>query len=213
MPENGTSKKRKTVPPTGSSNPMPLTDPPPYAFHRKFVDFDELAEEAHHGDLDLFQHGRGAFRGELVQFGIRNIHISEARFCRPLLQKGTPPAGLRTIAVPAHQKVHLSWRGMQVSGNDLMIFPRGGELAATSNLDFHVYTCSFPEILLTSFNDEFGPSELDDLRGDASVLHCRTSAIQSVRECLSQLSATMPRVNSQTKFYSTSQRKNYRHVC
>ncbi|MDG2223003.1 MAG: helix-turn-helix domain-containing protein [Rubripirellula sp.] len=170
---------------------MPLTDPPPYAFHRKFVDFDELAEEAHHWDLDLFQHGRGAFRGELVQFGIRNIHISEARFCRPLLQKGTPPAGLRTIAVPAHQKVHLSWRGMQVSGNDLMIFPRGGELAATSNLDFHVYTCSFPEILLTSFNDEFGPSELDDLRGDASVLHCRISAIQSVRECLSQLSAVV----------------------
>lgn len=168
---------------------MPLTEPTLYSLHRKFVDFDELAEEAHQWDLDLFQHGRGAFRGELMQLGIGNVHISEARFYRPLLQKGTPPLGLRTIAVPAHPKVHFSWRGMSVSGNDLMVFPRGGELAATSNVDFHVYTCSFPENLLTSVNDEFSVTELDDLRGDASVLHCRASAIQPVRQCLGQLSA------------------------
>ena len=170
---------------------MTLTEPPSYLFRREFVDFDELAEDVRQWDLDLFQLGRGAFRGELLQFGMCGVHVSEARFCRALDQKGTPPTGLRTIVVPAKRNVHFSWRGQQVSGNDLMIFPRGAELAATSNLDFHVYTCSFPEELLATISDAIGLVAVDDLREDASVMRCRASAMESVRKCLGQLCTTI----------------------
>ncbi len=172
---------------------MPPTEPQSYAFRREFVDFDELVEEVRQWNLDLFQLDRGAFCGELLQFGMCNVHVSEARFCRALHQKGTPPIGLRTIAVPAKQNVHFLWRGKQVSGNDLMIFPRGAELAATSNSEFHVYTCSFPEELLATTSDAIGLVELDDLRKGATVMRCEASAIESVRKCLSQLCATIRR--------------------
>ena len=124
--------------------------PPSYAVRRSFVDFDELAAEARQWDLDLSQLDRGPFRGELLQFGIGNVHISEARFGRTLNQKGSPPAGLRTIGVPAKRDMQFSWRGKQVTGNQLVIFPRGAELSSISNPDFHVYTCSFPEDLMAS---------------------------------------------------------------
>ena len=170
---------------------MPTTEPHFYAVQREFNDFDELEEEVRQWDLDLFQLDRGAFRASLLQFGIGNVHVSEARFCRGLIQKGTPPTGLRTIVVPSNPKVEFVWRGNRVSGDDLMIFPTGAELEATSNLDFHVYTCSFPEELLASICDAANLPQLDALRGDASVMRCRSDAIESVRGILGQLTTAV----------------------
>lgn len=94
---------------------------------------------------------------------------------------------MRTIVVPARKRVQFVWRGIQVTDQDLVIFPRGTDLAATSNPNFYVYTCSFPEDLLAAISDtqEFG--ELDELRGNASVIRCRATAMESLRRCLQQL--------------------------
>ena len=166
---------------------MPLIDMPSYAFQRGFSDFDELAEAARQWRLDLRQLDRGAFRGNVLQFGIGSTHVSEARFRRALVQKGAPPTDLRTIGVPARRNVRFSWRGQKVYGQDLVIFPRGADLTSVSGPDFHVYTCSFPEDLLAKMADSLGAGELDDLRGDASVVRCVDSAISSVRRCLRKL--------------------------
>ena len=161
-----------------------------YALRRKFVDFDQLAEEVRHWNLDLVQLGRGLFQGELLQYGTfsENVHVSQARFRQTLLQQGGPPTGLRTIAVPAKEDVSFGWRGYKVTGRDIAIFPSGSELHATSGSDFHVYTCSFPEELLAAVCDSMGIDELDVLRGDAAVVRCHTSAMKSLRDCLSELS-------------------------
>jgi len=156
-----------------------------------FVDFDELAQEARQWNLDLRQLDRGPFNGDVLQFGIGDVHVSEARFDRKLVQKGAPPTGLRTIGVPAKRSVGFSWRGQQVTGQELVIFPYGADLTSVSTPDFHVYTCSFPEDLLATLSDALCLDELDELRRDASVVRCRAPAIDSVRKCLGRLCATI----------------------
>ena len=166
---------------------MPQIDARQYAFHKVFTDFDELSEETRKWNLDLCQLDRGAFHGELVQFGVGGAHVSEARFGRTLLQKGAPPSGLRTIGISARKGVHFLWRGIPVTDKDLVIFPRGADLASTSNPDFYVYTCSFPEELLATISESLDVGELDELRRDASVIRCRAPGIELVRKCVGQL--------------------------
>ena len=142
---------------------------PNIAFHRVFEDFEDLSEATQKWNLDLRQLDRGAFQGELLQFGVAATFVSEARFGRSLLQKGAPPNGLRTIAIPASKNVKFAWRGIPVTDQDLVIFPCGSELDAKSNPDFYVYTCSFPEELLASISE--------------SLEHRRVGRIASGCEC------------------------------
>jgi len=166
---------------------MPPTPLPTYCAQRRFADFDQLGEETRQWDLDLCQLDRGPFRGELLQFGIGDIHISEACFGRSLRQRGSPPAGLRTIGLAAKPGVQFSWRGRRVTGDDVMVFPRGAELSSVSDPNFHVFTCSFPEHLLAKASETHGAGELDDLRGKAEVFRCDSAALAPVRQCLSGL--------------------------
>ena len=121
-----------------------------FRLHRSFVDVDDLTSEARHWNLDFRQLDRGPFRGDLLQFVAHGVQVADARFGRTLHQTGAPPSNLRTIAVPATPDLQLVWRGKQIDGNSLMLFPRGGEFASVSRPDFHVYTCSFPEPILDS---------------------------------------------------------------
>lgn len=164
-----------------------------YALRRKYVDFDKLAEEVRHWNLDLVQLGRGPFQGEVFQYGthVDNVHVSHARFRQTLLQQGVPPTGLRTIVVPAQEDLSFGWRGYKVTGKDLAIFPTGSELYATSDPDFQVYTCSFPEELLATICESMDIDQLDVLRADAAVVRCHTSAMKALRDCLSELSNTV----------------------
>lgn len=165
---------------------MPTT-PPRYSFERRFVDFDQLACQARQWDLDLRQIDRGVFRGELLQFGLDDVHISEARFGRALIQAGTPPAGLRTIAIAARAGVRFKWRGQDVDSDQLAVFPRGGELSSVSKPCFHVYTCSFSEERLATVLAPFEIERLEDLTGDTGVVRCSRSAMASLRACLKEI--------------------------
>ena len=172
------------------ANPSTQPESSVYAVQRSFNDFDKLVEEVRHWDLDLVQLSRGHFRGELLQFGCvgENVHLTTARFAQALLQEGGPPPGLRTIVVPATEKVRFCWRGQTVTGNDLIVFPLGSDLHASSQSDFHVYTCSFPEELLASLSLSMGIEQLDMLRGDAAVIRCHGTTMKALRLYLSQTS-------------------------
>lgn len=151
---------------------------------RTYGDFDQLSEEAKQWQLDFRQLDRGVFRGEILQFGIGDVHISEARFGRSLLQNGAPPPGLRTIGVPANPTTRFRWRGKPVTGNEIVVFPRGAELESVSNTDFHVYTCSFSEDLLAEVAHSIGVGSLDELCGPIEVFRCKPGELDSLRRCL-----------------------------
>lgn len=169
---------------------MPPTPLPSYRVQRRFDDFDQLGEEVRQWDLDLRQLDRGLFRGELLQFGVGDVHVTEASFGRSLRQEGSPPAGLRTIALAARPDVRFSWRGKQVTDHDVVVFPRGAELSSVSDPRFHVFTCSFPEHLLATIAETHGVGEWADLYREAEVFRCASAAIVRVRRCLRDLSKT-----------------------
>ena len=159
----------------------------PYAIQRSYRDFDQLVSEMRQWDLDLLQIGRGLFQGEALQFGMEGIHVSEGRFGRQLEQRGAPPAGLRTIGVPANPGVKFIWRGQQVVGNNLLVFPRGSDLACVSSPDFHIYSCSFPEDLLASLSEGLHLGELDQLRGSSEVIRCHPTLMNQIQNHLAVL--------------------------
>ena len=169
---------------------MTAAPTPSYSAEHSFADSDQLASQARQWDLEFLQLDRGEFRGRLLQFGVGNVHISEARFERSLIQEGTPPAGLRTIGIPANKDVRFSWRGISIDSKHLLVFPRGSELSSVSNPDFHVYTCSIPEEVLGVVADSLGVDELDSLVGDTGVVRCTSPALDSVRRCLVELCET-----------------------
>jgi len=172
---------------------MSRDTPPTYLLDRSFTDVDDLAVEAKQWSLDLRQLDRGRFSANILQFGLPDIHISEARFCRTLIQRGSPPKGMRTIAIPAVADLQLQWRNKLVDGQSLMIFPRGAELSSVSGPDFHVYTCSFSEDLLDGLDESKSSAEVVRV-GSAAIARLRRGlhdACQQVRQDASVLSSDM----------------------
>ena len=172
---------------------MPNDAPPTYAIQRTFTDVDQLASEAKQWNLDFRQLDRGRFHGEVLQFSTSGVHISDARFCRSLDQKGAPPDGMRTLAVPAHSDLRLEWRGKVVDGQSLMLFPFGSELSSVSGTDFHVYTCSFPVDLLSAVGETLKLGCIDELSGGTDAIRVDARAVDLVRELLSRICQTIRR--------------------
>lgn len=158
--------------------------PPTYVLQRTYADVDDLVAEARQWDVDFRQMERGRFHGELLQFATGGVHISEARFCRSLNQKGAPPEGLRTVAVPACRDMRLEWRGKAVDSECLMLFPIGAELSSVSGPDFHVYTCSFPDELLTAIGESMGFGGIDELSSGVDAIRVGVEALNDLRQCL-----------------------------
>ena len=163
---------------------MDYSQPTTYLFERAFVDVDDLAHEARQWDLDFRQLDRGAFRGHLFQFGAGDVHVTDARFHRKLQQKGAPPAGMRTVAVPATPDLKLEWRGKSIDGNSLMVFPEGAELASVSGPDFHVYTCTMSEELLSDFSDAMALGEFAEAANGEDAIRVAPAAIRDLRHLL-----------------------------
>jgi hypothetical protein len=50
-----------------------------------------------------------------------------------------------------------------IDGQSLMVFPRGSELSSVSGPDFHVYTCSIPEELLSAVGEALEVGDMDEV--------------------------------------------------
>ena len=161
--------------------------PPNYVLRRTFDDVDELATEARQWNVDFRQLTPGKFHGEVLQLGAGGVHISDARFCRSLQQKGDPPVGMWTVAIPATRNLRVVWRGKEIDGDSLMIFPRGSELSAVSDPGFHVYTCSFSEDLLSTASETLQVASVDEISKGVDALRVGNAAMSSLRSCVFEI--------------------------
>ena len=152
----------------------------PVLVHRRFDDVDELAVAARHWDFDFLQLDGGAFEGEIFQAVAGHVLLSEGRFGRKLKQEGSSPGGMRTFAIPATPNVRFKWRRYEVVPNDILVFPRNGELHAVSQPDFHVFTISLPESLLHEVAELSGVVRLSKLLRRERI-HCSLPVMDRLR--------------------------------
>lgn len=136
---------------------------PVYLIRQHFGDFDQFCEDAVKWDLEFLQIERGAFDGEMLVAGTNQFQFARARLGRRLVQKGTSPPGMRTFGLLADQNIRIFWRGRQVTGDDLFVFPVGGELDSVTQSDFDVFTLSFSGGTLAAASQTLELPDLDKL--------------------------------------------------
>ena len=81
--------------------------------------------------------------------------------------------------------MQLRWRGRDVTGNHLMIFPRNGELFSISKPGFHVFTFSIVEDAMMAAAELWGyPEAAEALESGMELIRAEPRAIASlVWEC------------------------------
>ena len=156
-----------------------MHDDPQQIVYRRFDDFEMLSDTIQGWDLELFKLESGTFFGEFFQILSPEVLLTGGFFSSRLRQRGAPPAGYRTFAVSAREPFRMVWRGHQVTENDLLIFPPGGELAAFSSPGFSVYTLSVKESMLAEW---MNPGVLEGIE----VLPCIPRSINRLRSQLAE---------------------------
>jgi AraC family ethanolamine operon transcriptional activator len=167
-------------------------DPPKVQVHGRllqqaFDDVEHLIETTADWDLDFWQLDAGRFQGEIFQAIAPNWQIAHARFDRKLKQHGLPPVHLRNIVVPGKSSVQFKWRGHEITGNSIMMFPLGGELDSISDSDFDVFIVGIPEDQLSCVGEALELPELSKLMQGAEVLDCAPEIVARLRHRLFDL--------------------------
>jgi AraC family ethanolamine operon transcriptional activator len=154
----------------------------------RFDDFEELGSLVQGWGLDYRIIDCGRFFGEHHQIVTPEILISEARYNRHLLQKGSTPPGMRTFGIITQETTPFIWRKQEVTRNSILIFPKGAELDATTFPGFHVYTLSIQENLLEEKlqREEEQQSFLRQQLNQGGVLKVKYATIQALRNFLKQ---------------------------
>ena len=112
------------------------------------------------------------------------------RFCLPRLDSAAPWTKKgrhrqdceRLLFLPG-QDVRFNWRKKTITGSDMLIFPRNGELESISQPDFHVFIMSLPECLLQEAIEAADSCEVSELL-EAETVSCSPTKMASLREKL-----------------------------
>lgn len=152
-----------------------------YMLRNTFDDFDDLSATVRDWDMDLRQIEKGPFQGSITQIIGETIQLGRGQFGRDLEQTGSPPPGLRTFVIPAGPSVSFHWRGIDVVGDQVLVFPAGGELYAVSKAGFDVFTISLSEESLADIGEHQGLPAILDLINGREVFACDPTAMERAR--------------------------------
>jgi AraC family ethanolamine operon transcriptional activator len=159
-----------------------------YARQRSFEGIDELTEEVRDWDLDFWQLDGGRCQCGLLQYGARGIHVSEVQYGRAIAQKIGPPSDVFTLGVLASRDMHQIWQGQHVTGDDLVVFPPGGEGSAVTPPGFRAFTCSVSADAMSAVCDT---RELESMYATCRATYamsCDPTALGRLRAKLNSLS-------------------------
>lgn len=152
-----------------------------------FTDFEELAAAARGWRLVLSKLDPEPFEGEIFQWLTDGFIISRGRFGNFLRQEGSPPPGLRTMTVHLEREMSQYWRGRRVTGDDLMIFPREGEIDTFSDPRFDIFTISFDEEAFLAQANGMGCAAVPSILKDTEVLRSVPGGMGSLRRALFEI--------------------------
>lgn len=161
-----------------------VTQPDAFSIQQRFNDFDEFAEAVHDWKLEFVQLDRGPFQAEFQQAGAAHFQLGRASFGRRLHQQGETPAGLRSFVVPGDPTFRVLWRGKEITGRDIGVFPQDGVLDSVSLPGFDVFVPSLPEQLLDARARRLGLPPVERIVGASEVVQCAPDAVDRLRSWL-----------------------------
>jgi len=125
--------------------------PNTFLVNKSYDDFEEYVADARGWQVETSLLDRGGFQADLVQYVDPDgaFHVVRTRIDARIRQVGEPPRGKRTFCVPAEPDLHMDWRRKQVGGNDLLVFPDGGELDVAIQPGFDMFIVSVEEEAFT----------------------------------------------------------------
>lgn len=157
----------------------------------KFDDFEHLHESAAKWSLDFKQLDSGNFLAEMMMLNMEDIQLSYSHFNRKFDQKGNTPAGYRTFAIPANRNQSFIARGQQVNSNNLMVFPKSGEIDGISFPGFEVFTLSIAEELIDRFYEQENIKRHPILDCDTGIIEMKPQTINTLRHQLHYLTTKL----------------------
>ncbi len=168
---------------------------PPDRFfvNRSFDDFEEFSDGARDWQMDTALLDRSGFKARLVQVIdlVGGFHIVRATMDARIRQTCAPPAGLRTLCIPAESGLRMDWRGQQLDGNCVGIVPEAGELAGVIQPGFDMFLLSVPGSLLTrKIQLAIGP-DADEKDLGSEVFHCDPDTMNGLRRRLTSYTDRM----------------------
>lgn len=154
--------------------------------NRSFNDFDEFGEVAREWRIETSLLGRGGFRADLLQVvdPVGEFHFVRTRMDGHIRQTGEPPHGMRTLCILASPELRVDWRRQPVDGNDILVFPSGGELEATTQPGFEIFIVSVTEELLARQLRTVSGRDTSESFFDSEVFHCDPDAMNRLRRRL-----------------------------
>ncbi len=158
-----------------------------YFLHGIFNDFDEFCENVRSWDVDFHQLDRGKFSSELLMYGNNKTIFVRAKLARRMLQRGSPPPGLRTFGLLVDPNIRIHWRNNEIHGDKLFIFPPGGELYSISQSDFDVFTLSLTEETLEQACNSLELPSFRMLVANNEVFECNPQTMFLLRKWLLQI--------------------------
>lgn len=151
----------------------------PFVWNNRFNDIDQLGEALRSWDVNYSQLDPGSFKGMLRLFGREGFEITYGRFNRSLVHQGSPPAGLRTLAIPTERCTSFRWRRQEVAPRSMVVFPRDKEWEVVSSPSFEVYTLSFEEDYLNRICRDMDLPDYESLSDGVEVIRCHSADFRS----------------------------------
>jgi len=108
-----------------------------------FNDVDQYAEIGKQWDIDFTQLDSGKLEARLRFMGSETFQVFRTSYNKAFLQNGASPKKLITFGVPQSDFVEFFWRGIKITGNNILIFPLNGEIATESKAGFDIFGLSF----------------------------------------------------------------------
>lgn len=121
-----------------------------------FEDFDIFNEAVSDWELDFKLMSKNDFSAYLNMFTSDTFSLSRIKLHGKIEQKGLIPAGTFNIVIPANYNSDYYWLNKEVSGKELLIFPKNRILDAVSFNDFDNYVITVEETMLNQIIENLG---------------------------------------------------------
>ena len=160
-------------------------------------DIDQYSELLKRWDVDFKQLEPGQICAKTMVLATNDILMLNMSCNKAILQRGSSPRNMITFGIPRFNSSQFFWRGKQIVGNNICIYPINGELDSETKSGFDVYGISFAIEYIKQVCEEMNNTNLVDKIKNAEVVTISDWSMAHLRNFLNDFFAHLPnRINN-----------------